>query len=52
MEIEYRKRIVDDILDIKLKTFGAVHVVGSKWCGKTTTAEQKSKSAIKLQKDA
>lgn len=51
MNIEYRKRIVDDILDIKLKTFGAVHVVGPKWCGKTTTAEQKSKSAIKLQKD-
>lgn len=49
MSVEYRKRIVDDILDIKLKTFGAVHIVGPKWCGKTTTAEQKSKSAIKLQ---
>lgn len=51
MSIEYRDRIVDDILESKLKTFGAIHLVGPKWCGKTTTAEQKARSVIKLQKD-
>lgn len=49
---EYYTRIADDILDLKLKAFGAVHIVGPKWCGKTTTAEQKSKSNLKLQRIA
>lgn len=37
---EYRPRIVDSILDKKLKGKGAVLIEGPKWCGKTTTAEQ------------
>ena len=37
---EYIKRICDDELELKLEAFGAIHVVGPKWCGKTTTAEQ------------
>ena len=41
---EYRKRIVDKILERKLKGKGAVLIEGPKWCGKTTTAEQISKS--------
>ncbi|MDE6047847.1 MAG: hypothetical protein K2M08_07015 [Anaeroplasmataceae bacterium] len=41
-------RIADSILDLKLRAFGAVHIVGPKWCGKTTTAGQKAKSGRKL----
>ena len=36
----YRKRIADDILRRKLEGKGTVLIEGSKWCGKTTTAEQ------------
>lgn len=49
---KYIKRIVDKELEFKLKTFGAIHIVGPKWCGKTTTAEQKAKSTIKFQSSA
>ncbi len=46
---KYLTRIADKILVLKLKTFGAIHIVGPKWCGKTTTARQKAKSILKLQ---
>ena len=42
----YRKRIADDILVRKLEGKGAVLIEGAKWCGKTTTAEQLSKSIL------
>lgn len=48
---DYLPRIVDKQLELKLRAFGATHIVGPKWCGKTTTAEQFAKSSIKLQKD-
>ena len=48
---EYLDRIVDKELDLKLRAFGATNIVGPKWCGKTTTAEQRAKSQIRLQKD-
>lgn len=51
MDQQYYERIVDKELDLKLRAFGATHIVGPKWCGKTTTAEQKAKSVLKLQKD-
>lgn len=35
---DYRKRIVDELLEKKLKGKGAVLIQGPKWCGKTTTA--------------
>lgn len=44
----YRARIVDPMLDRKLQGKGAVLVEGPKWCGKTTTAEQKAASILKL----
>ena len=47
----YYKRIVDQILEFKLRAFGATNIVGPKWCGKTETALQKAKSKIMLQKD-
>lgn len=46
---EYIKRICDNELELKLEAFGAVHIVGPKWCGKTTTAKQFAKSYIEMQ---
>lgn len=43
---QYKKRIADEILSRKLQGMGAVLIVGPKWCGKTTTAEQQAKSKI------
>lgn len=43
---KYRKRIADEILLRKLEGTGAVLIEGPKWCGKTTTAEQVSKSVL------
>ena len=49
---DYISRIVDKQLNLKLRAFGAVNIVGPKCCGKTTTAEQVSKSRLQLQKDS
>ena len=49
MSFEYIKRICDSELELKLEAFGAVHIVGPKWCGKTTTAKQFAKSYIEMQ---
>lgn len=46
---EYWKRIVDKELELRLEAFGATLIVGPKWCGKTTTAEEKAKSILKMQ---
>lgn len=43
---QYKKRILDVLLDRKLKGMGAVLIEGPKWCGKTTTAEEKAKSVL------
>ena len=42
----YKKRIVDAVLERKLQGMGAVLIEGTKWCGKTTSAEQAAKSVI------
>lgn len=47
--MNYRKRIVDDQIDLKLESFGATLIVGPKGCGKTTSAKQKAKSFIEFQ---
>lgn len=49
MRPEYRKRVVDGILDFYLECMGAVLIEGPKWCGKTRTGEEHAKSVIKLQ---
>ncbi len=46
----YKTRIADSILERKLKSKGAVLIEGPKWCGKTTTAEQISKSILYMSK--
>lgn len=45
----YYPRILDSVLDFALQSSGAVLIRGPKWCGKSTTAEQKAKSAAFLQ---
>lgn len=47
--MDYKKRIIDDLLDLKLEAFGATLIVGPKGCGKTTSAKQKAKSFIEFQ---
>ena len=47
--MKYLERIADRLLEVRLKAFGAVQIVGPKWCGKTTTAMQQAKSVIKMQ---
>lgn len=44
----YLQRIVDEDLQLRLDSVGATIIVGTKWCGKTTTAEQKAKSILRL----
>ena len=46
---EYRARMIDHQLKEELEAFGAVAIVGPKWCGKTTTAERLAKSTIYMQ---
>jgi len=41
--------LIDSELKDKLEAFGAVLIVGPKWCGKTTTASQISKSILRMQ---
>ena len=49
IKMNYKKRIADKTLDLKLESFGATLIVGPKGCGKTTTAKQKAKSIIEFQ---
>ncbi len=44
----YQPRIVDDLLQRKLRSTGAVLIQGPKACGKTTTAKQFAKSSLLL----
>ena len=46
----YRRRIMDSLLEKKLQAKGAVLIEGPKWCGKTTTAEEIAASKIMLAK--
>jgi predicted AAA+ superfamily ATPase len=48
-KINYLSRIADKTIDLRLEAFGAVQIAGPKWCGKTTTAERRAKSVIKMQ---
>ena len=43
---KYRPRIIDSELSVRLKSIGAIVLEGAKWCGKSTTAEHHSNSAV------
>ena len=45
---KYLHRIADKLLEERLAAKGAVLIEGPKWCGKTTTAKQKAKSFISM----
>jgi predicted AAA+ superfamily ATPase len=49
--MKYIKRIADGILADKLSYSGATLITGPKFCGKTETAAQQSKSQINLETD-
>lgn len=49
MENVYLKRITDRILQERLEASGAVLIEGPKWCGKTRTALENSKSHLFMQ---
>ena len=49
MNTDYLPRIADGLLEDRLNAAGAVLIAGPKWCGKTTTAEQRARSVLKLQ---
>lgn len=44
--ITYKKRIADKLLQEQLEAAGIVLIEGSKWCGKTTTAEHLAQSVL------
>ena len=46
MGSDYRLRVMDDVIDRRLKNKGAVLLEGAKWCGKTTTCEQHAASIL------
>ena len=49
MEIKnYKPRIIDNMIEEYLKTFGAVCIEGPKWCGKTWTSIYHSTSSIMI----
>lgn len=48
MAVDYKKRVVDQILLDKLNAKGGVVIEGPKWCGKTTTAMQAAGSVLRM----
>lgn len=46
---DYKPRISDELLKLKLEAFGAALIAGPKGCGKTTTAKQQAKSYVEFQ---
>ena len=48
----YKKRLVDGLIQKKLKSIGAVLIDGPKWCGKTTTGLKACQSVLYMQDPA
>ncbi|MBR0171707.1 MAG: ATP-binding protein [Lachnospiraceae bacterium] len=49
--MEYKKRIIDGLIDLHMEAFGATWIKGPKGCGKTTSAKQKANSVVEFQDD-
>ena len=49
--MEYHKRFVDEILEKRLKSAGAVLIEGTKGCGKTESAMQLANSVVHFDAD-
>jgi predicted AAA+ superfamily ATPase len=48
----YKPRLLDSLLDRRLEGFGAVGVVGAKFCGKTWTSMAHGQSIVHIDEDA
>jgi len=48
MKKDYISRLADEVLKYRMSIFGAVNVVGPKWCGKSETAKQLSSDMLKV----
>jgi len=46
--VKYIKRVTDAIINEKLQGLGGLMITGPKWCGKTSTAKQFSRSEVYL----
>ena len=47
--MEYVPRIIDKVINNRIKAFNAINIVGPKGCGKTRTAKERSKTVIEFQ---
>ncbi len=47
----YKKRIIDELIDERIEVFGALNIVGPKGCGKTETASQRCNTIIAFQNE-
>lgn len=45
---KYRARLIDKTIDLYLRTFKAIQIVGPKWCGKTWTGIRHGNSIVRL----
>lgn len=48
-DMEYIKRIVDDVLNRRKEAFNAINIIGPKGCGKTRTAKERCNTVIEFQ---
>lgn len=46
MASNYKLRVMDEVIERRLKNKGAILLEGAKWCGKTTTCEQHAASIL------
>lgn len=46
---DYLPRVLDEVIERKLRVAGAIQIKGPKWCGKTATAQQHAASCVYLQ---
>ena len=44
----YKERLIDKTIDLYLKTFKSIQIVGPKWCGKTWTSMHHGNSIVRL----
>ena len=47
--MKYVHRIIDRLIDHRIKAFNAINIVGPKGCGKTRTAQERCKTVIEFQ---
>jgi predicted AAA+ superfamily ATPase len=49
--MEYKKRVIDTLIERNMEAFGATLIKGPKGCGKTTSAKQKANTVIEFQNE-